>query len=97
MDHVEVDASVDTSLDFQLQVTGTAQSVMVEASTSTVQSESAELSADISNTEIKQLPIGSLNPISLVLTEPGVVSVARSRQLHQWRGLFGGRPAASFQ
>jgi outer membrane receptor protein involved in Fe transport len=76
MDHVEVKASVETPLDFQLQVTGTAQSVMVEASTSTVQSESAELSANISGTEIKELPIASLNPISLVLTEPGVVSVA---------------------
>ena len=76
LDRVEVAASVDTSLDLHLQVTGTAQTVMVEASPSTVQSESAELSADISNTEIKQLPIGSLNPISLVLTEPGVVSVS---------------------
>ncbi len=76
MNRVEVKASVETPLDFQLQVIGTAQSVMVEASTSTVQSESAELSANISGTEIKELPIGSLNPISLVLTEPGVVSVS---------------------
>jgi hypothetical protein len=76
MDHVEVKASVETPLDFQLQVTGTAQSIMVEASTSSVQSESAELSANISGTEIKELPIASLNPITLVLTEPGVVSVA---------------------
>ena len=76
MSNVEVKASVETPLDFQLQVSGAAQSVMVEASTSAVQSESAELSANISSTEIKELPIGSLNPISLVLTEPGVVSVA---------------------
>jgi outer membrane receptor protein involved in Fe transport len=76
MDHVDVKASVETPLDFQLPVTGTAQSVMVEASSSTVQSESAELSANISSKEIKELPINSLNPISLVLTEPGVVSVA---------------------
>jgi len=44
--HVEVKASVETPLDFLLQVTGTAESVMVEASTSAVQSESAELSAN---------------------------------------------------
>lgn len=76
LDHVEVRATVDTPVDLQLQVTSTSQSIMVEASPSTVQSESAELSANISNTEIKELPIGSLNPITLVLTEPGVVSVS---------------------
>src|SRR6266851_3161704 len=73
MDHVDVKASVETPLDFQLQVRGASQSIMVEASSSAVQSESAELSANISSTEIKELPIGSLNPIALVLTEPEVV------------------------
>jgi outer membrane receptor protein involved in Fe transport len=76
MDHVDVKASVETPLDFQLQVRGASQSIVVEASSSAVQSESAELSASISGTDIKELPIISLNPISLVLTEPGVVSVA---------------------
>jgi hypothetical protein len=76
MDHVEVTASVDTPLDFRLELSGASQSIIVEASGSTVQSESAELSANISSTEIKELPIGSLNPINLVLTEPGAVSVA---------------------
>src|SRR5438445_9006077 len=76
MDHVDVKASVETPLDFQLEVRGASQSITVEASSSAVQSESAELSANISGTEIKELPINSLNPISLVLTEPGVVSVA---------------------
>ncbi len=75
-DRVDVKASVDTPLDFQMQVSGASQSITVEASGSTVQSESAELSSAISNTEIKELPVNSLNPITLVLTEPGAVSVA---------------------
>jgi hypothetical protein len=62
VDHVDVKASVDTPLDFQLQVSGASQSVMVEATGSAVQSESAELSANISSTEVKELPIRFFEP-----------------------------------
>src|SRR2546422_10343067 len=49
---------------------------MVEASGEQLQAQPGELSADISKLEINNLPFASLNPISLVLTQPGVQSVA---------------------
>src|SRR6266403_5288986 len=77
MDHVEVGASVEKSLDVRLEVSAATQTVTVESTGSTLQTETAELSSDISKTEIQQLPINSLNPISLVLTEPGAVRVSQ--------------------
>lgn len=76
IDHVDVGASVEKSLDVQLEISAATQTVTVEGSGATLQTESAELSAGISNTEIQQLPINTLNPISLVLTEPGTVRVS---------------------
>ena len=75
-DNVEVGASVEKSLDARLEVSSSSQTITVESSGATLQTESAELSGSISKTEIQQLPINSLNPISLVLTEPGAVSVS---------------------
>jgi hypothetical protein len=77
LDHVEVGASVEKSLDVRLEVSATAQTITVESTGATLQTETAELSSDISKTEIQQLPINSLNPISLVLTEPGAVRVSQ--------------------
>src|SRR5882757_9663298 len=77
MDHVEVGASVEKSLDVRLEVSAARQTVTVESTGATLQTETAELSSDISKTEIQQLPINSLNPISLVLTEPGAVRVSQ--------------------
>jgi outer membrane receptor protein involved in Fe transport len=77
MDRVDVRASTETPLDLHLEVAGgESQSIVVEASGNTVQTETAELSANISTKDIRELPIAGLNPISLVLTEPGVVSVS---------------------
>lgn len=76
LDHVEVGASVEKSLDVRLEVSASTQSITVEGSGATLQTESAELSNAISKTEIQQLPINTLNPISLVLTEPGAVRVS---------------------
>lgn len=73
---VPVAATVETPLELRLQVAGGSVSVLVEATGSTVQTDSAEMSGKISTAEISELPINSLNPISLVLTEPGVVSVS---------------------
>jgi hypothetical protein len=77
IDHVEVGASVEKSLDVRLQVSAATQTITVESTGTTLQTETAELSSDISKTEIQQLPIASLNPISLVLTEPGAVRVSQ--------------------
>jgi hypothetical protein len=77
LDNVEVGASVEKSLDVRMEVSSSAQTITVEGSGATLQTESAELSGSISKTEIQQLPINSLNPISLVLTEPGAVRVSQ--------------------
>jgi outer membrane receptor protein involved in Fe transport len=76
LDHVPVGASVEKSLDVRLEVSAATQTITVESTGATLQTETAELSSDISKTEIQQLPIPSLNPISLVLTEPGAVRVS---------------------
>jgi hypothetical protein len=76
VDNVTVVASVETPVELRLQLGGTAVSVLVEATGSSVQTDSAELSHNISSVEIQELPINSLNPIELVLTEPGVVRVS---------------------
>jgi hypothetical protein len=76
LDHVEVGASVEKSLDVRLEVSGTSQTITVDSAGTTLQTETAELSSDISKMEIHELPIPSLNPISLVLTEPGAVRVS---------------------
>src|SRR5215467_2271740 len=77
LDNVEVGASVEKSLDVRMEVSSASQTITVEGSGATLQTESAELSGSISKTEIQQLPINSLNPISLVLTEPGAVRVSQ--------------------
>jgi hypothetical protein len=77
LDNVEVGASVEKSLDVRMEVSSSSQTITVESSGATLQTESAELSGSISKTEIQQLPINSLNPISLVLTEPGAVRVSQ--------------------
>lgn len=76
VDNVDVKASVETPVDLKLEVSATSQTVTVEAAGNAIQTETAELSGSISKTEVQQLPIGSLNPISLVLTEPGAVRVS---------------------
>src|SRR5258708_21797 len=77
LDNVEVGASVEKSLDVRMEVSSSAQTITVESSGATLQTETAELSGSITKTEIQQLPINSLNPISLVLTEPGAVRVSQ--------------------
>ncbi|HWR36083.1 MAG TPA: carboxypeptidase regulatory-like domain-containing protein [Clostridia bacterium] len=71
---VEVTASTITSTNGKLQIGGNAETVTVEASATRVQTESGELSHNIQPKEITELPILGLNPISLVLTQPGVVA-----------------------
>lgn len=71
-----VSGSIVTSLNVRLDVGGLQQTVSVEATAAQIHTESGELAGTVSSKEITELPIGSLNPISLVLTQPGVVAVA---------------------
>jgi hypothetical protein len=72
----DVRASVITPWNVKLTPGAVSETVQVEATANHVQTESAELSATISAVEIQELPIASLNPISLALTEPGVLRVS---------------------
>jgi len=74
--NVVVRGSVIVQADAQLAVGSTETTVTVEAQTNAIQTESGQLSHAIGSTEITSIPIGNLNPISLVLTEPGVVDVS---------------------
>ena len=74
--NINVQSSVTTSQNITLEVGAVGQTVAVEASGAQIQTESGELSSTISAQEIAKLPINSLNPIDLVLTQPGVVAVA---------------------
>ncbi len=74
--NVTVAGSVVTSLNAQLALGDVSQTITVEAGGAAVQTESGELSAIISSQEISQIPIITGNPIDLVLTQPGIVTVS---------------------
>jgi outer membrane receptor protein involved in Fe transport len=70
---LDVKASLTTTFSGTLEVAAQIATVLVEASTGQeLQTQSGELSASISSSEIHELPIFGLNPIALVLTLPGV-------------------------
>src|SRR5712692_629975 len=72
---VLVRASETTTVNGILEVSSVAATITVEAGTGQeLQTQSGELSNSISRKEISQLPILGLNPIALVLTEPGVIA-----------------------
>ncbi|MBV9084450.1 MAG: Plug domain-containing protein, partial [Acidobacteriaceae bacterium] len=69
---------VVTSANVQLEIGNISQTVTVEAEAAGVQTESGELSHSIGAQDVRNLPLptGTLNPIALVVTEPGAVTVA---------------------
>ena len=70
---LDVKASLTTTFNGTLEVAAQAATVLVEASTGQeLQTQSGDLSASISSSEIHELPIFGNNPIALVLTLPGV-------------------------
>jgi hypothetical protein len=72
IDQIVVQASIITPVDGKLAVGTSTVEVTVHATGSEVNTSSAELSHNISTVEITALPFASLNPIQLVLTQPGV-------------------------
>jgi hypothetical protein len=71
--NVQVKGSLLVTANATLDISGLSSTVMVEASAGQeLQTESGSLGAEISSKEIANLPILSLNPIELVLTQPGV-------------------------
>jgi outer membrane receptor protein involved in Fe transport len=73
IDNVHVEGSVVTSIAAQMEVGTVGQTVEVQASAQTIQTESGDITQTVSAVEIQNLPINSLNPIELAATEPGVV------------------------
>lgn len=76
LDNVNVVASVVTSANVTLKPGGGNEVVSVEAGALGIETDSAQLSQTISTKEITDLPVNSLNPLELVLTEPGAVNVS---------------------
>jgi outer membrane receptor protein involved in Fe transport len=73
---VVVAATVVTSVNAQLALGDVSQTINVTAAAAPLQTEGGELSGAISSREISQLPIITGNPIDLVLTLPGLVTVS---------------------
>jgi hypothetical protein len=73
VDGITVKASFESTANAKLDVGSISNTLTVEASAGQeLQTESGDLGAQISNQEVQDLPILNLNPISLVLTQPGV-------------------------
>ena len=68
----EVVASVVTPVDVRVAVGQRMEAIEVVAKNNQVETENGQISHNIGNTEIRNLPIATLNPIELALTEPGV-------------------------
>src|SRR6266481_1458829 len=69
---VVVTASVVTTADGRLKIGSSETVVEIDAIGQQLQTESGELSHNISTVEITDLVVPNLNPIELVMTEPGV-------------------------
>ena len=71
--NVQVKGSMDVTANGVLEVSSVKNTITVEASASQeLQTESGALGAAVSNKEISNLPFFSLNPIELVMTQPGI-------------------------
>jgi Carboxypeptidase regulatory-like domain len=75
LEKVRVAGSVVTSVNAKLAPSGTAQTVVVEATNAAVQTETGELSQTIGSSEVLRIPYDSLTPYSLATTLPGVSTV----------------------
>jgi outer membrane receptor protein involved in Fe transport len=70
---IDVRASLTVTTNGVLEVAGQNTTVLVEATNAQqLQTQSGDLSASLGSTDVHELPINGLNPIALVLTEPGV-------------------------
>ena len=75
IENVVVNVSLITSQNVVLKVGGTSETLTVEATSATVQTETGDLTGTVTATQIKDLPITSGNPYQLAITMPGVVTV----------------------
>lgn len=74
IENTTIAASVVTTVNAALKVGSAEEVVTVEAAGELLHTEDGAITNNISTQEIASIPIGNLNPISLVLTEPGVLA-----------------------
>ena len=72
VEHLKVDPSIVTSYEATLAVGSSATTVDVQATSNLIDTENAQLAGTFGTTELKNIPIFSLNPIELTYTAPGV-------------------------
>lgn len=75
VENVIVAPSVTTSVNEVLKAGAATETIEVAASNEVIQTESGELSGNISGKEISELPISGLNPTTLATTMPGVTTI----------------------
>jgi len=75
--NVVIKTSQTTSSNVQLGVASAKETVVVEGSVDTIQTDSGELSKTIPTSEVKDLPIPAGNPFALATTLPGVQEVSQ--------------------
>jgi hypothetical protein len=95
---LDVRASLETNASAILEISSAISTITVEATAGQeLQTQSGEISANISTTEVINLPYFSGNPIELLLTEPGVQDVANRDNLTNGVGFSvnGTRPRAN--
>jgi hypothetical protein len=96
--NVEVRASLETTVNTVLEVTGGSTTITVEANTGQeLETQSGTISGNLNTTEIKNLPYLTGNPLELLLTEPGVQDVANRDNFTNGQGFSvnGSRPRAN--
>jgi len=71
---VELSAAARISVDIEMEVGAVSESVEVTASTSHIQSESAQVGRTVDSRQIQNLTLNGRNPIFLALLKPGVIS-----------------------
>jgi carboxypeptidase family protein/TonB-dependent receptor-like protein len=74
MGNIVVAGSQTVTVNAALKVGGAETSVVVESAAELIHTDDGAISHNISSQEITSLPIASLNPIALVLTQPGVTA-----------------------
>ena len=96
---LNVRGSLETTASAQLELSAASATITVEATAAQeLQKQSGDLSANISSNEVENLPYGLTgNPVELLLTEPGVQSVANRDALTNGVGFSvnGTRPRAN--
>ncbi|MEZ2347865.1 carboxypeptidase regulatory-like domain-containing protein [Terriglobus sp. RCC_193] len=70
---VQVDASIAKRVDAPMKIGDTNSSVVVEANTNTVQTESAVLGQLVTQEQVKSIQLNGRNPLFLAQMEPGVI------------------------